>query len=221
MDVFADQPGAGLFREEEKMAEAMSPGRRREFATVRHCARAAGRRLGMPAAPLLKDSDGAPMWPNGVLGSMTHCPGYRAAAVARHRDVCALGIDAEVNSPMKQEALEFSALLEELDQLTRMRRADDSVSWDRLLCSAKEAVYKAWFPLTRIRLGFDETSISFSPDGSGFCAHIPKAEYTSFPTVVRGRWMAQHGLLLTAVVVLTAAGRTTHQATEASATSMG
>ncbi len=40
-------------------------------------------------------------------------------------------------------------------------------SWDRLLFSAKESVYKAWFPLTGRWLGFEEAAITINPaDGT-------------------------------------------------------
>ena len=91
----ADPPDVMLFPEEEAViAKAVDKGRR-EFSTVRHCARLALATLGLPRSPLLPWERGAPQWPVGVVGSMTHCAGYRAAAVARARDVVTIGIDAE------------------------------------------------------------------------------------------------------------------------------
>ena len=81
--------------------------RRREFGTVRWCARRALRRLGVPTVPILPDADRVPRWPAGVVGSMTHCEGYRAAAVARSDELGGIGIDAEPHGPVSAEALEL------------------------------------------------------------------------------------------------------------------
>ena len=69
--------------------------RRREHATVRACARSALARLGQRPTPILNDADGVPIWPAGVVGSLTHCRGYRAALVALGTDVASVGVDAE------------------------------------------------------------------------------------------------------------------------------
>src|SRR5437868_12446432 len=93
--VYDDPPGAVLFPEEEPAVAKAVDKRRREFTTVRWCAREALAGLGMPPVPIMRGEKGAPRWPDGVVGSMTHCDGYRAAAVAKARDIAALGIDAE------------------------------------------------------------------------------------------------------------------------------
>jgi enterobactin synthetase component D / holo-[acyl-carrier protein] synthase len=51
--------------------------------------------FGALPAPILPGPAGEPGWPPGVTGSITHCPGYRACAVARTEDLAAIGIDAE------------------------------------------------------------------------------------------------------------------------------
>ena len=71
-----------LFLEEEERASSMVVSRRADFVTVRACARLALGRLGVPPVPLVPGEAGEPSWPNGIVGSMTHCRGLRAAAVA-------------------------------------------------------------------------------------------------------------------------------------------
>jgi 4'-phosphopantetheinyl transferase EntD len=56
-------------------------------------------KIGAPAVPILPDVDGAPRWPAGLAGSMTHCAGYRAAVVSRCHDGCGVGIGAEPHAP--------------------------------------------------------------------------------------------------------------------------
>ncbi|WP_030615915.1 4'-phosphopantetheinyl transferase family protein [Streptomyces sclerotialus] len=206
---YGDEPAAGLFPEEQRHAATMCPVRRREFATVRHCARRAGLRLGVPLAPLLPGPRGAPRWPDGVVGSLTHCAGYRAAALARAADVRALGIDAEPHRPLPDGMLDRIALPEEQAHLHALRRPAGDVCWDRLLFCAKEAVYKVWSPLTRAWLGFDEASIVFAPAGDAptgtFRARLlraaPAGSADRLPPVLHGNWLAAPGLLLAAIVL--------------------
>lgn len=84
VEMFKDVPEAMMYLSEAAVVERAVGERRREFGTVRHCARQALQRIGLPdAIPILPDADGVPGWPSGVVGSMTHCEGYRAAVVAR------------------------------------------------------------------------------------------------------------------------------------------
>ena len=91
VEAFCDPPDAVLYPGEAELIARAVDKRRREFRTVRHCARQALRQLGLPPAPVLRGERGEPRWPAGVVGSMTHCAGYRAAAVAHSCDFSALG----------------------------------------------------------------------------------------------------------------------------------
>src|ERR1700744_4611365 len=177
-------------------ARAVDP-RRQEFTTGRACARAALARLGLPAAPILRGERGGPRWPAGVVGSIPHCAGYRACAVAHRRDVVTIGLDAEPHGPLPDGVLTVVARPEEQDQLARLAALRPAVHWDRLPFSAKESVYKAWFPLTGQWLGFSDASVEFSPAGDQFTAGILlDATPVEF---FEGRWLADHGLVATAI----------------------
>jgi hypothetical protein len=52
---------------------------------------------------------GEPIWPTGVQGSMTHCPGYAAAAVGLRSSISAIGIDAEPDAPFADKVLTLVA----------------------------------------------------------------------------------------------------------------
>ncbi len=98
--------------------------------------------------PVLPGERGAPRWPDGLIGSMTHCDGYCAAALARAGELVSLGIDAEPHDRLPEGVLDVTTLPAERTRLRELARSRPSVHWDRLLFSAKESVYKAWFPLT-------------------------------------------------------------------------
>ncbi len=194
-----------LLRGEEELVAGAVAKRRREFAAGRDCARRALAALSVPPAPILSGPRGEPLWPAGVVGSIAHCAGYAAAAVARAEEVAALGIDAEPHAPLPPGVLETIARPEELDRIEALAAAQPAIHWDRLLFCAKESIYKAWYPLTGRPLEFGEASVSFDPGRGGFGARL----LVPAPAVggkrwnePRGRWLVAGGLALTAVAVM-------------------
>lgn len=202
---FGDDPVAELFPEERAFIERATERRRREFTTARACARAALARLGCPAVAVLPGPGRAPQWPDGITGSITHCAGYRAAAVSLTRDVVSLGVDAEPDEALPGPGmLELIARDEERVRLRGLAAEMPGICWERLLFSAKESVYKAWFPLARSWLGFESADIVIDPHGGAFTARllVPGPLVNEAPlTQLNGRWLADQGLLVTAVVV--------------------
>ncbi len=203
-EVFEDLPDAKLFPEEETAVARAVEKRRREFATARTCARAALDRIGVPAGAIGRGAKGEPEWPAGVVGSITHCDGYRAVAVARSADLITLGLDAEPNQPVPEGVLDIVASAEEQARLRDLAATAPGVCWDRLLFSAKESVYKAWFPLARRWLGFEEADLVADPATGTFTARllVPGPAAGGRPlTGFTGRWLAGRGLILTAIAL--------------------
>jgi len=203
-DTARDADGVTLFPEEEAVVARAVAKRRREFTAVRGCARRAMERLGVPPQPVLPGDRGAPRWPAGLVGSMTHCEDYCAAALARADDIASLGIDAEPHLPLPDGVLDPVALPAERLRLELLSAAHPEVHWDRLLFSAKESVYKAWFPLTGLWLDFAEADIEIAPDTGTFRARL----LVPGPVVggerlghLDGRWTVRDGLVTTAVTV--------------------
>ena len=199
-ELFCDVADTSMFPAESEAVQGAVMARRREFATVRACARLALRQLGLPASPIFRDADGAPRWPAGVVGSMTHCPGYRAAVVARAGDLCSVGLDAEPHAALPDDVREFVLRDEERARLSSWMQLRPHLHWDRIVFCAKEAVYKAWFPLTRRWLEFADVSVSLHVNGS-FRAqvsapHPPIAgvDLQSFG----GQWRVDRGLIVAA-----------------------
>src|SRR5438309_2203367 len=87
---------AALLPEEEAQVAQAVPKRREHFTAGRNAGRAALRQLGLAPSAILSDPRGAPLWPDGVVGSITHCEGFCCAVVARQTSVRSIGIDAEV-----------------------------------------------------------------------------------------------------------------------------
>jgi 4'-phosphopantetheinyl transferase EntD len=202
VDTHEDLLDAALFPEEERALGRAVDKRRREFVTARACARRALQQLGLPPVAIPAGARGEPRWPAGVVGSITHCAGYRACAAARTEDLVTVGIDAEPNEPLPDGVLGEIARAEERERLRELARLEPSVRWDRLLFSAKEAVYKAWFPLAGRWLGFEDATVSVDLARGAFEARL----LVSGPLVgadrlrsLGGRFLVRDGLVLTAV----------------------
>jgi 4'-phosphopantetheinyl transferase EntD len=190
-----------LFPEEMRALGSAVEKRRREFITGRACARAALEQLGVAPAAIASGPSGEPLWPAGVVGSITHCRGYRACAVARQTHVPSLGIDVEPHEPLASGILAAVSSVRERRMLTRLRL--DGCG-DKLLFCAKEAVYKAWFPLTGRQLGFEDVDLSISSSDEAFRAQLlVPAPIVSGRRVTdfHGRWRFERDLVATAVAV--------------------
>ena len=189
----AAAPTPELYPEEEELIAGASERRRREFAEARGCARAALEALGVPAGPIPATADGAPVWPAGVIGSITHKGGYRAAVVARETDLEGLGIDAEPDQPLPGRVLETVASRAELDQVQALLGQRPGLAWDRLLFSAKEATVKAAHPLGLDVAGVRAVAVSLDPDAGRFTGVLAGSRDVSSS----GAWVRRAGQLVT------------------------
>jgi 4'-phosphopantetheinyl transferase EntD len=194
----APEASTGLFPAEQALLRTAGPRRRADFTAGRLCARAALDRLGVPAGPILPGPAGEPQWPAGVTGSITHCTGYRACAVALATDVAAIGIDAEPDHALPAGLIEAVATTPERAWIRHLAAAVPAVCWDRLVFSAKEATCKLWYPLTGQWLGLHDVVIR--PDAAGaFAARLRGPVPGTRRTLMSGRWLARDGLIITAI----------------------
>ncbi|MEW2065360.1 4'-phosphopantetheinyl transferase superfamily protein [Streptomyces sp. NPDC007002] len=208
-------PDGALFPEEEALIAQSVAKRRNDFATARACARRAMAGLGLPPTPVLHGHRGRPLWPEGIVGALTHCTGYRAAALARATDVLSLGIDAEPHAPLPTGVRELVTLPAERERIgPPLPEGTGDIHWDRVLFSAKESVFKTWYPVTGLELDFVEADLTFrriDVPGSGDGSRGPVAEGTfaarllltdpALPTTLHGRWRVEDDIVATVVLV--------------------
>lgn len=204
-EAFDDEAPVELFAEEQAAVGGRAvEKRRREFATGRGCAHRALAGLGLEPGPVPAGERGEPVWPAGVVGSITHCQGYRGCAVADRRELAAIGVDAEVHAPLPEGLLEDVTVPAERPMLAQLAATAPAIHWDRLLFSAKESVYKAWFPLARRWLGFEDAELTIDPGARRFSARLlvagPRLDGTEVGGF-EGRWLVRDGLVLTAIAV--------------------
>lgn len=203
-DAYGDEADASPFAEERRIVERAVETRRREFATGRACARRALGVFGVAPAPIGRTASGAPCWPAGFAGSITHCSGYRAAAVAPVALVAAIGIDAEPNEPLPDGVLDKVASAAEVQHLPR----GGTTCWARLLFSAKECVYKVWHPLQGTWLGFEDAAVTIDAARGTFTVRVEPQDGTEPPARLRtleGRFHVEDRLLITAIALLATA----------------
>jgi 4'-phosphopantetheinyl transferase EntD len=201
-EAYLDAAPSRLMAEEQATVLHAVPRRRREFATARACARSALAELGVPAASIPMGAHGEPCWPAGAIGSITHCNGYRACAVALADEYLAIGIDAEPHAPLPAGIEPVIARSDERRRLRVLSAQMPDLHWDRLLFSAKESIYKAWFPRARRTLGFEDASVVLDANGGTFTATLTVGdrEHTGARAELHGRWLVRDGYILTAVV---------------------
>jgi 4'-phosphopantetheinyl transferase EntD len=202
-EAFGDEPAEALFAAERAVVAGAVAGRVAEFATGRVLARRALADLGVPPSPLLPADGGAPRWPHGIVGSITHCRGYRAAVAAPSALAAGIGIDAEPNAPLPDRVLDRISQLAERHFLAGATTMRPEASWDRLLFCCKEAVYKAAARLSPDLRRVADVTIRLDIRSGTFTALPVRACRADAAMLrrARGRWSVRAGLLLAVFVV--------------------
>ena len=142
--------------EEASSLSSRVPDARRASGAARIVARELLARLGYPEAPVAHGSGGAPIWPDGVVGSLAHDDKVAIAAVALQRDFASIGIDVEAARDLPSDMLELVATPHE------RRMIGDNLLKARLLFATKEAVYKAVYPFDRVFLEFGDIDVDLA-----------------------------------------------------------
>ena len=138
-------------------------------------------------------------------GSLTHCRGLCAVAVARRGAVVGIGIDAEPAEPLPVRLLDRVCSPEEKTRLEALPNPA-ACGWGIVLFSAKESLYKCYFPLARSFLGFRDAEIHLDTETASFTARLVRDATPSAlgARAFRGRFCIDEAHVVTAVT-LTAA----------------
>lgn len=168
-------------RERLRVARAI-PSRIAEFATARRCARAAMADLGI-RGDVPSGRYGEPIWPEGSVGSITHCRGFRGAIAAHSASWRGVGVDAEPDTPLPPDAA--TAAISSQDHLPEPLK-----DWAHLAFSAKEAAAKAGFGATGVLTDFRLSTVELNRHGT-FTVQLP------YGLQLKGRWARGCGLIVT------------------------
>ena len=152
--------------------------RRQQFTQGRLCARQALAQLGIQNFPLLVGQDRAPVWPSGIVGSISHCEGYCGVAVARCESLSGIGCDVECMRPLDSGVVRRISGPAEIDALADLPDLDPQHR-AAVVFSAKESAYKCYYPLARTFLEFADVEIRFHAKEGRFEARLTRAERPS------------------------------------------
>jgi 4'-phosphopantetheinyl transferase EntD len=193
-----------LYNEEASLIAGWADKRRTEFAAARRCARGALAELGITDFPLLPGPDRAPIWPEQVVGSITHtdgvASGYCGVAVASRSLAAGLGIDAEPRQPLPTEL--WPSILDGEEKRAALE-SDEPGECARLIFSAKEATYKAVYPTLGRFLDFPDVRIRLLRAQGLFVAELKASVRVIEPAAgpLMGRFLIDHELILTGVLL--------------------
>jgi len=184
---------------EERPSVIQAADRRvREFAAGRSLSRRLiRRRLPGFAGPIRQGAAGEPVWPRGVLGSISHTTGRVVAAVASSREYLGVGIDVEPAAPLPDGVLRIVASAREVLQLSRsgIRVAD------RVLFSAKESIFKAQYSFAGAPLDFEDVDVVVDDEGTFAGSLVSAVGDLRVGHQFAGRWHIAEGFIMSAVVV--------------------
>lgn len=143
--------------------------RRREFSAGRAAAHQAMDLLGAPVQAIPVGENRAPVWPAGLVGSISHTRSCAMAVVARQGAIRGLGIDVEEDKPLADDL--WSAICSEREQ-DWLRNQINPGQMAKVIFSAKEAAYKCQFSLSARYYGFDGMELEIDLASGGFSARF-------------------------------------------------
>jgi len=186
---------AELLAEEISITTGMVDKRLTEFTHGRYCARSAMKLLGTRPEPVGKGPNREPVWPDGIIGSISHTEGSAAAAVAKSAEMIAIGLDMEGCAPLQSDLIPMICLPEE--------NPDKDGRHAKLLFSIKESIYKCLFPLVGEYIDFLEMEVILDTEAQLFSAQ-PRAARLDADLIARlqGRYKLQPQLVVSAAWIM-------------------
>lgn len=152
-----------LFPAEHERIERAVPTRKHEYSTGRWLARLALSAIDHPPVPILGGPANEPLWPAGVVGSLTHSAAFCAVAIGRATDYRGIGLDLELSRPPSSDIAHLIVAASEPPEYR-------TEPWLRLVFSAKEAVFKCVYPLAKRFIDFHEVAVALDEDSRSFAA---------------------------------------------------
>jgi 4'-phosphopantetheinyl transferase EntD len=169
--------------------------RRLEFADGRDCARIAMSRIGLPACAVPSGADRAPVWPAGIVGSITHGGGICAAVVADRAVFAGIGIDVEAIGAVTPD-LARDVMRDDEISAARGEGQRDGADLASLFFCMKEAAYKACYPIVGEVLEFAQMQILLHPTDPAFTATASTERGRDLR--IAGRYLVRDGTILAA-----------------------
>lgn len=191
-----------LYPEEEAFTTNMVPIRKQEFTAGRLCARKGLDRLGIQNFPVLIGKNREPLWPPGIVGSISHCKGFCGAVVARRGSIVSIGLDVEPLEPMTTDVLNLVCTPGEKEWLLS-DTGSNRLLWPKLVFSAKESAFKCHFPLSNTFLDFLDVEVRINPDNGSFTVSllVPPPSTLAGVRVLNGSFLLDNKYVYTGVEI--------------------
>jgi len=201
----SSSPDFLLHPEEEVISASFSSSKRRaEFSLGRYCARRALSKFELESVPILRNTENrGPYWPKSVRGSITHSEGFAAAAVGLAKDVSGIGIDLESLSRVVDFNIRRHVCVDKEREFLESLPTEQANRYLRIIFSAKESIFKCFFPISQTYLYFQDAEIIIDENNSEFSFSLSKActGITSAGFQHYGRFSIMDDLLLTSIYI--------------------
>lgn len=168
-----DHVSALLPAERPFIARAV-PARQHEFATGRFLVRRLLTGLGYPDFPLVSDDKRVPVWPPGIVGSISHAASLCVVAIGHESIYRGIGLDLEPDEPAKRDIERVVCRGDEHDWVAAAGEGERGRRC-RVVFSVKEAVYKAFYPHTREFWSFRDVGVSIDLEAGSYRAWLPES----------------------------------------------
>jgi enterobactin synthetase component D / holo-[acyl-carrier protein] synthase len=178
--------------------------RAQEFAAGRMCAHRLLAEFGIVDFPVKVAADRQPLWPDALVGSITHTTGFCAAVIASKKSLSAIGIDSEIAAGVKAKLWRGICTPSETAWLRSLPEAEQTAA-ATLIFSAKEAFYKCQYPLLGERFGFHDASVepAWGFGRGSFTIHVDGsvalARHASVP--LTGRYLFHEQFITTGIAL--------------------
>ena len=193
-----------LFDVEDRAIRNAAPLRRDEFAAGRAAARGALATLAIAPVPIPRAADRRPLWPNGIIGSISHTDGIAAAIVGHNQPTAGVGLDIEGDAPLKKELRKYILTRSEA-AARKARPLVANSSRCKATFAAKEALFKAIYPITGQFFGFLDANVDLLESGNWTATLCDTAPALPASMVISGgKWAAVDGHVIATVCILNA-----------------
>ncbi|MFT6736379.1 MAG: 4'-phosphopantetheinyl transferase EntD [Kangiellaceae bacterium] len=191
-----------LFDIEARCIVNAVPKRQREFEAGRAAARGALDTLGIFSQAIPRASDRRPIWPKGIVGSISHAQGFAAALVGFQADIAGVGVDIEGADPLTKQLYEYVLTPQELKERDVKPLVAGSPRC-KISFVAKEALFKAVYPITRRFFSFHDAQVKIHADGRWEAALIsPVCMLPIDLMICHGKWARLGHLIFATVAVM-------------------
>jgi len=194
-----------LHPEEEVISASFGSSKRRdEFSLGRYCAHRALSKFELESVPILRTAETRePCWSKSVRGSITHSEGFAASAVGLAKDVYGIGIDLESMSRVVDFNIRRHVCVDKEREFLESLPIEQANRYLRIIFSAKESIFKCFFPISQTYIYFQDAEIIIDEKNSEFSFSLSKActGITAAGFQHYGRFSIMDDLLLTSIYI--------------------